>query len=101
MSSHNISMLSVRKEWEVYSVVKNGRIVVRARKRLRDILPGEEPYDAVITELHWEHHLHRPAEPLHDSILELIGRRMADLVSDALAHGYLHAQQDIRKALGL
>lgn len=96
---HNLA--SVRHDWDIYSVVEAGAIVVRARPQGARDRAGELILGAEITRVHWRGHLYEPAEPLHDAILELIGRRMASLVRDALAHGYQHAQLDMRKALGL
>lgn len=95
------NLFSVRGDWDIYSAVEDGAVVVRARPRGARDESGDLIRGTEITRLHWRGHLYEPAEPLHDAILGMIGRRMADLVRDGLAHGYLQAQLDIRKALGL
>ena len=101
MSYSVTNLYSYRRDWEVYSVVEDGVIIVRARPRGAHDASYQPIVGTEITRLDWRGHLHAPAEPLHDSILQLIGRRMEELVREAYAHGYLHAQADIRKALGL
>ncbi|WP_342106353.1 hypothetical protein [Methylobacterium sp. SI9] len=101
MSFNVQNLFSVRRDWEIYSAVEDGVIIVRARPHGARDGSGELIQGTEITRLHWRGHLYEPAVPVHYAILDMIGRRMADLVRDGLAHGYLHAQLDIRKALGL
>ncbi|MGV7034898.1 hypothetical protein [Methylobacterium symbioticum] len=91
----------VRRDWEIYSAIEDGVIVIRGRPYGALDVNREPIVGAEITRLHWKSHLYRPAEPLHDDILKIIGHRMADLVRDALQQGYAQAQLDFRKALGL
>lgn len=100
--SYDIRNLAfMRRDWEIYGDVEGDVVVVRARPRNARCRPGEPIQGTEITRLDWRGHLHAPAEPLHPSILDLIARRMAGLVREAMDHGYQHAQADIRKAIGL
>ena len=95
------NLFFIRSDWEIYSTVVDGVIIIRGRPR-GSLDTNREPIDGhEITRLDWKGHLYAPADPLHDDILRLIGRRMCDLVRDALATGYVQAQLDIKKALGL